>query len=188
MTISPRKTILLAITAVAFSGGLFWSGSGNIDGGFVSKAEARIGRPLTPMSYAGVARRTTRRAAVVGGAVAAGCLAYEFAYGKGLTPFLRFARSAGAGRLADGVGMRERKPGVTQHDAVRRPAIRGELHARSGGRRGGGGTARRRMSFLITGIRRKFEHDVYLAARQRFVRVKGVARGADPRTRPRRSA
>ena len=42
----------------------------------VSSAEARIGRPLTPMSYAGVARRTTRRAvvggAVVGGAVAAG--------------------------------------------------------------------------------------------------------------------
>src|SRR5262249_25558894 len=27
----------------------------------VSTAEARIGRPLTPMSYAGVARRTTRR-------------------------------------------------------------------------------------------------------------------------------
>jgi hypothetical protein len=29
--------------------------------GFVSGAEARIGRPLTPMSYAGVARRTARR-------------------------------------------------------------------------------------------------------------------------------
>jgi hypothetical protein len=28
----------------------------------VSSAEARVGRPLTPMSYAGVARRTTRRA------------------------------------------------------------------------------------------------------------------------------
>jgi len=27
----------------------------------VSPAEARIGRPLTPLSYAGVARRTTRR-------------------------------------------------------------------------------------------------------------------------------
>ena len=31
---------------------------------FVSKAEAIIGRPLTPMSYAGVARRTARRCAV----------------------------------------------------------------------------------------------------------------------------
>ena len=28
----------------------------------ISSAQARIGRPLTPMSYAGVARRTTRRA------------------------------------------------------------------------------------------------------------------------------
>ena len=32
--------------------------------GFVSTAEAIIGRPLTPMSYAGVARRTARRCAV----------------------------------------------------------------------------------------------------------------------------
>jgi len=31
-------------------------------GSLVSEAEAIIGRPLTPMSYAGVARRTTRRA------------------------------------------------------------------------------------------------------------------------------
>ena len=31
---------------------------------FVATAEAIIGRPLTPMSYAGVARRTARRCAV----------------------------------------------------------------------------------------------------------------------------
>ena len=37
----------------------------------VSTADARIGRPLTPMSYAGVARRTTRRAVAVGAAGAA---------------------------------------------------------------------------------------------------------------------
>jgi hypothetical protein len=37
----------------------------------VSKAEARVGRPLTPMSYAGVARRTTRRAVATGAAVGA---------------------------------------------------------------------------------------------------------------------
>src|SRR3954471_22631206 len=30
-------------------------------GSFADTAEAVIGRPLTPMSYAGVARRTTRR-------------------------------------------------------------------------------------------------------------------------------
>lgn len=29
--------------------------------GFVSPAEARVGRPLTPVSVAGVGRRTTRR-------------------------------------------------------------------------------------------------------------------------------
>jgi hypothetical protein len=32
----------------------------------VGTAHAIVGRPLTPMSYAGVARRTTRRAAYVG--------------------------------------------------------------------------------------------------------------------------
>ncbi len=35
----------------------------------------------------------------------ANCLAYELAYGKGLTPFLRLAQNAGVQRLADGVGM-----------------------------------------------------------------------------------
>lgn len=39
------------------------------------------------------------------GVFASGCLAYELVYGKGLTPFLRHAQQAGAGRLADGVGM-----------------------------------------------------------------------------------
>ena len=49
-------------------------------GWLVTQAEARIGRPLTPMSYAGVARRTTRRAvygaAAVGAAVAVAYGAY----------------------------------------------------------------------------------------------------------------
>lgn len=38
-------------------------------------------------------------------AFAPGCLAYDLVYGKGLNPFLALARAAGAGRLADGVGM-----------------------------------------------------------------------------------
>ncbi len=42
----------------------------NQSGSLLSEAQARIGRPLTPLSYAGVARRTTRRA--VGAGVAAG--------------------------------------------------------------------------------------------------------------------
>lgn len=39
----------------------------------VSQANAVIGRPLTPLSYAGVARRTTRRA-IVGGAMVGGAV------------------------------------------------------------------------------------------------------------------
>jgi hypothetical protein len=56
----------------------------------VSSAQAVVGRPLTPMSYAGVARRTTRRAAVVGaattgGAYASGCVQVADAYGRLVT-------------------------------------------------------------------------------------------------------
>jgi len=40
----------------------------------VPEAHAIIGRPLTPLSYAGVARRTTRRA-IAAGAYAAGAAA-----------------------------------------------------------------------------------------------------------------
>ena len=36
---------------------------------------------------------------------ALGCLAYELAYGKGLTPILRLAQNTGVSRIADGVGM-----------------------------------------------------------------------------------
>ena len=39
---------------------------------FVAPAYAIIGRPLTPVSFAGAARRTVRRTAYVGGAAAVG--------------------------------------------------------------------------------------------------------------------
>lgn len=39
------------------------------------------------------------------GVYASHTVAYEMAYGRGLTPFLQHALEAGAGRLADGVGM-----------------------------------------------------------------------------------
>ena len=55
----------------------------------ISTAEAVIGRPLTPMSYAGVARRTTRRAAAVGAATVGAaavarpaCVQVTDAYGR----------------------------------------------------------------------------------------------------------
>jgi hypothetical protein len=58
---------LVAIAALALAGELTGTSPLLLGGG---DAHAVIGRPLTPMSYAGVARRTTRRAAYAG-AVAA---------------------------------------------------------------------------------------------------------------------
>lgn len=60
--------IRLSIATVVGSAALVWSGQSPLDSqsSLVSSAEARVGRPLTPMSYAGVARRTTRRAVAVG--------------------------------------------------------------------------------------------------------------------------
>ena len=60
------------IAAVVGLGGLSWNGDLRLNphSAFVSSAQARIGRPLTPLSYAGVARRTTRRAVAVGAATA----------------------------------------------------------------------------------------------------------------------
>ena len=72
------RTTLFRLSIASILGGvaLFWSGQLPHDShsSLVSSAEARIGRPLTPMSYAGVARRTTRRAVAVG-AVAVGTAA-----------------------------------------------------------------------------------------------------------------
>lgn len=88
--ISSRKTIMLAAAVAAFAAGLCWNGAGFVvEGGLFSEAQARIGRPLTPMSYAGVARRTTRRAVAVGAAAGAAgayyapsCVQVVDAYGR----------------------------------------------------------------------------------------------------------
>jgi hypothetical protein len=65
-----------SVATILGVGAFLWSGQLTLDptSALVSSAEARIGRPLTPMSYAGVARRTTRRAVAVG-AVAVGAAA-----------------------------------------------------------------------------------------------------------------
>jgi len=73
--IAMRRMIVAVAAAAAFAGALSWNGAVHIERGLVSISEARVGRPLTPMSYAGVARRTTRRAVVYGGAAAAGAAA-----------------------------------------------------------------------------------------------------------------
>lgn len=88
--ITSRKLVLCAAATVAFAAGLSWNDAGRLAGsGVYSEAEARVGRPLTPMSYAGVARRTTRRAVAVGAAAGAAgayygstCVEVVDAYGR----------------------------------------------------------------------------------------------------------
>ena len=66
MTNSTKAFTLFAAAIAAGVTGLFWSGDITLSPGssLVTEAQAIIGRPLTPMSYAGVARRTVRRCAV----------------------------------------------------------------------------------------------------------------------------
>ena len=66
-----RRVIVVTAVLTSSAVGLSWSGENIIGHGLFSAAEARVGRPLTPMSYAGVARRTTRRAVAVGAAAGA---------------------------------------------------------------------------------------------------------------------
>jgi hypothetical protein len=87
--ISSRRVIMLAAALAAFAAGLFCNDGNVITTGVFSEAEARIGRPLTPMSYAGVARRTTRRAVAVGAAAGvagayygSSCVQVVDAYGR----------------------------------------------------------------------------------------------------------
>jgi hypothetical protein len=73
MTRTSTAFFRFSIATILGGAAFLWSGQITLDptSSLVSSAEARIGRPLTPLSYAGVARRTTRRAVAVG-AVAAG--------------------------------------------------------------------------------------------------------------------
>ncbi|QIO34869.1 hypothetical protein [Bradyrhizobium sp. 1(2017)] len=85
-----RKVLIGAAAMVAFAAGLSWNGTSRLgEGTLLSEAQARVGRPLTPMSYAGVARRTTRRAVAVGAAAGAAgayaapsCVQVVDAYGR----------------------------------------------------------------------------------------------------------
>ncbi len=62
MTVS-RKLGMLVFAGIIMLGGLEAGERLSIPGvhSFISDAEARVGRPLTPVSVAGVGRRTTRR-------------------------------------------------------------------------------------------------------------------------------
>ena len=62
MSVSKRVGIIVFAGFIGL-GGLELAERHSISGmySFVSTAEARVGRPLTPVSVAGVARRTSRR-------------------------------------------------------------------------------------------------------------------------------
>jgi hypothetical protein len=88
MTPSSNKLLRVALSVVVGIGCLFLGENISLRraSSLVTQAEARIGRPATPMSYAGVARRTTRRAVVGGaavGAAAVGAAAAGAYYGAG---------------------------------------------------------------------------------------------------------
>ena len=61
-----KRLGLLAVTTLALGFAVELGGHALAPGeiGFVTPAQAIIGRPLTPVSVAGVARRTVRRCAV----------------------------------------------------------------------------------------------------------------------------
>jgi hypothetical protein len=98
MTGKTQATVRTAIVAVVGLSALMVSEQALVGrhDSLATTADARIGRPLTPLSYAGVARRTTRRAVAAGAAVGygaavaapvvvaprAGCVQAVDAYGR----------------------------------------------------------------------------------------------------------
>ena len=71
----------------------------------ISRYEALEGQTFDIVVNATSASLVGELPPLPGGVLSEARLAYELAYGKGLTPFLRLAREAGVARLADGVGM-----------------------------------------------------------------------------------
>jgi hypothetical protein len=88
MNPTAKRLLRITLASVAIIACLLLSNNVSLDqpGSLISQAQARIGRPLTPLSYAGVARRTTRRAVAVGAAAATvyrpGCVQVVDAYGR----------------------------------------------------------------------------------------------------------
>lgn len=112
ITIANRTASRAADPAAAVGRGVFGSGFGELSGAFDVVVNA------TSASLSGAWRPFRDDV------FAEGCLAYEVVYGKGMTPFLAQARTAGAGRLADGVGMLSngrRKPSTGGAASARRP-------------------------------------------------------------------
>ena len=93
---SPLKVRHIIVAIIVGGSGLFVSENSwmtTSSSGLVTQADARVGRPGTPLSAAGVARRHYRRAAVAG-AVVGGALATGYGYGYGSSyPYSSYATS-----------------------------------------------------------------------------------------------
>jgi hypothetical protein len=102
---NPRK-FTLAASAFVLSA-LFSFGWSEQSGPSVSieKAEARVGRPLTPVSVAGVARRQYRRAAIGTAAAVGATGAYYAGTSYYYGPAVRGARAAYYGGYPSGTGV-----------------------------------------------------------------------------------
>jgi hypothetical protein len=87
MTNISKIVVRLSMATFVGAAAMLWNGQLLLDptAAVVSSAEARIGRPLTPLSYAGVARRTTRRAVAVGAVAGAAVVAAPMVVGPACT-------------------------------------------------------------------------------------------------------
>jgi hypothetical protein len=97
MKSSRTFTIAASVFACATLLSFGWSEQGGVSLS-VESAQARVGRPLTPVSVAGVARRQTRRAvygtAAVGAAAATGAY-YGYGQGYACQPGTRYRGADG---------------------------------------------------------------------------------------------
>ncbi len=100
-----RATLLIAAIAALGIVGELSGTSPFLLGGH--DAHAIVGRPLTPMSYAGVARRTTRRAVYAGAATGAYAHPYGYGYGYAAPPPVGVVTTlpAGCGQVATPTGV-----------------------------------------------------------------------------------
>jgi hypothetical protein len=77
MSNRPKRVLCIMLVSVGIACGLSMSGDFMVTGPRIVKpAQAYIGNPLTPLSFAGVARRTARRAYFFGGGYPYGVYPY----------------------------------------------------------------------------------------------------------------
>lgn len=89
-----RVAIVASVFACATALSFGWSEQGGVSLS-VESAQARVGRPLTPVSVAGVARRQTRRAVYGAGVVGAGAYYAGRGYYGGAGPYAYYGTGYG---------------------------------------------------------------------------------------------